>query len=66
MDAAFGKLRMDEQESDAWLLSIARVRSAADSGRRYSLDGLLAEAGLGGFGVNLDDLSYLDDETDII
>lgn len=38
--------RLDELEDDLRLLSIALVRSAADSGRRYDLDDILAEAGI--------------------
>lgn len=38
--------RIDELEDDLRLLSIALVRSAADSGRRYDLDDVLTEAGI--------------------
>jgi hypothetical protein len=38
--------RLDELEDDLRLLSIALVRAAADSGRRYGLDDVLAEAGI--------------------
>jgi prevent-host-death family protein len=38
--------RLDELEDDLRLLSIALIRSAADSGRRYALDDVLAEAGI--------------------
>lgn len=38
--------RLDELEDDLRLLSIALVRAAADSGRRYDLDDVLAEAGI--------------------
>jgi antitoxin (DNA-binding transcriptional repressor) of toxin-antitoxin stability system len=38
--------RLDELEDDLRLLSIALVRAAADSGRRYALDDVLAEAGI--------------------
>lgn len=38
--------RIDEMEDDLRLLSIALVRAAADSGRRYDLDDVLAEAGI--------------------
>ncbi|WP_028924346.1 type II toxin-antitoxin system Phd/YefM family antitoxin [Pseudonocardia acaciae] len=38
--------RLDELEDDLRLLSIALVRTAADSGRRYALDDVLAEAGI--------------------
>lgn len=38
--------RLDELESDLRLLSIALVRAAADSGRRYDLDDVLAEVGI--------------------
>lgn len=46
--------RIDELEDDLRLLSIALVRSAADSGRRYDLDEVLAEVGI--------DANTLDDE----
>lgn len=38
--------RLDELEDDMRLLSIALVRGAADSGRRYDLDDILAEVGI--------------------
>lgn len=38
--------KLDELEDDLRLLSIALVRAAADSGRRYELDDVLAEAGI--------------------
>jgi hypothetical protein len=38
--------RLEDLEDDLRLLSIALVRSAADSGRRYDLDDVLAEAGI--------------------
>lgn len=38
--------RLDELEDDLRLLSIALVRAAADSGRRYDLDEVLAEVGI--------------------
>lgn len=38
--------RIDELEDDLRLLSIALVRAAADSGRRYDLDDVLAELGI--------------------
>lgn len=38
--------KLDELEDDLRLLSIALVRVAADSGRRYHLDDVLAEAGI--------------------
>jgi hypothetical protein len=38
--------RLDELESDLRLLSIALVRSAADSGRRYDLDDVVRELGV--------------------
>lgn len=38
--------RIEELEDDLRLLSIALVRAAADSGRRYDLDDILAEAGI--------------------
>lgn len=38
--------RIDELEADMRLLSIALVRAAADSGRRFDLDDVLAEAGI--------------------
>lgn len=38
--------RLEELEDDLRLLSIALVRAAADSGRRYELDDVLAEAGI--------------------
>lgn len=38
--------RIDELESDVRLLSIALVRAAADDGRRFDLDDVLAEAGI--------------------
>lgn len=38
--------RIDELEDDLRLLSIALVRVAADSGRRYDLDDVLAEVGI--------------------
>lgn len=38
--------RIDELEDDLRLLSIALVRAAADSGRRFDLDDVLAEAGI--------------------
>lgn len=38
--------RLDELEDDLRLLSIALVRAAADSGRRYDLDEVLADAGI--------------------
>lgn len=38
--------RIDELEDDLRLLSIALVRAAADSGRRYDLDDILAEVGI--------------------
>lgn len=38
--------KIDELEDDLRLLSIALVRTAADSGRRYDLDDILAEAGI--------------------
>lgn len=38
--------RIDELEDDLRLLSIALVRAAADSGRRYDLDDVLAEVGI--------------------
>ncbi|MDN5749155.1 MAG: type II toxin-antitoxin system Phd/YefM family antitoxin [Pseudonocardia sp.] len=38
--------RLDELEDDLRLLSIALVRAAADSGRRYDLDEVLAESGI--------------------
>ena len=38
--------RLDDLEDDLRLLSIALIRSAADSGRRYALDDVLAEAGI--------------------
>ena len=38
--------RLDEMESDLRLLSIALVRSAADSGRRYDLDDVARELGI--------------------
>src|SRR5687767_9875742 len=38
--------RLDELEGDLRLLSIALVRAAADNGRRYDLDDVLAEAGI--------------------
>ncbi|MFP5020749.1 hypothetical protein [Pseudonocardia phyllosphaerae] len=38
--------RLEELEDDLRLLSIALVRAAADSGRRFSLDDVLAEAGI--------------------
>ncbi|MFD1535080.1 hypothetical protein [Pseudonocardia aurantiaca] len=38
--------RLDELEDDLRLLSIALVRAAADSGRRYDLDDVLAEVGI--------------------
>lgn len=46
--------RLDELEDDLRLLSIALVRAAADNGRRYDLDEVLAEAGI--------DPATLDDE----
>jgi antitoxin (DNA-binding transcriptional repressor) of toxin-antitoxin stability system len=46
--------RLEEMEDDMRLLSIALVRAAADSGRRYDLDDVLAEAGI--------DADSLDDE----
>ena len=38
--------RIDELEDDLRLLSIALVRAAADNGRRFDLDDVLAEAGI--------------------
>ncbi|TQM15905.1 type II toxin-antitoxin system Phd/YefM family antitoxin [Pseudonocardia kunmingensis] len=38
--------RIDELEDDLRLLSIALVRAAADSGRRFDLDDVLANAGI--------------------
>ena len=38
--------KLDELEDDLRLLSIVLVRAAADSGRRYDLDDVLAEAGI--------------------
>lgn len=38
--------KIDELEDDVRLLSVALVRAAADNGRRYSLDDILAEAGI--------------------
>ena len=38
--------RLDELEDDLRLLSIALVRAAADTGRRYDLDDVLAEVGI--------------------
>lgn len=38
--------RLDELEDDLRLLSVALVRAAADDGRRYELDDVLAEAGI--------------------
>lgn len=38
--------QLDELEDDLRLLSLALVRAAADSGRRYDLDDVLAEAGI--------------------
>lgn len=38
--------RIDELEDDLRLLSIALVRAAADNGRRYDLDDVLAEVGI--------------------
>lgn len=38
--------RIDELEDDLRLLSIALIRAAADTGRRYDLDEVLAEAGI--------------------
>ncbi|MQA16077.1 MAG: prevent-host-death family protein [Pseudonocardiaceae bacterium] len=38
--------RLEELEDDMRLLSIALVRAAADSGRRYDLDDVLAEANI--------------------
>ena len=38
--------RLDEMESDLRLLSIALVRSAADSGRRHDLDDVAWELGI--------------------
>lgn len=38
--------RLEELEDDLRLLSIALVRAAADRGRRYELDDVLAEAGI--------------------
>jgi hypothetical protein len=46
--------RLEDLEDDLRLLSIALVRSAADSGRRYDLDDVLAEIGI--------DPADLDDE----
>ena len=48
--------RLDDLEDDLRLLSIALVRSAADSGRRYELDDVLAELGI--------DPDSLDDDED--
>ena len=49
--------RLEDLEDDLRLLSIALVRSAADSGRRYDLDDVLAEAGI--------DPDSLDDDEDV-
>lgn len=38
--------RLDELEDDLRLLSVALVRAAADDGRRFDLDDVLAEAGI--------------------
>lgn len=38
--------RLDELEVDLRLLSVALVRAAADDGRRFDLDDVLAEAGI--------------------
>lgn len=38
--------RLEELEDDLRLLSIALVRAAADSGRRYDLDDVLVKAGI--------------------
>lgn len=38
--------RLEDLEDDLRLLSIALVRSAADTGRRHDLDDVLAEAGI--------------------
>ncbi|MFN2495393.1 MAG: type II toxin-antitoxin system Phd/YefM family antitoxin [Pseudonocardiaceae bacterium] len=37
---------IEELEDDVRLLSVALVRSAADSGRRYDLDDVLTDAGI--------------------
>ena len=47
--------RLEELEDDLRLLSIALVRSAADTGRRYELDDVLAEAGIDPDDVDGDD-----------
>ncbi len=46
--------KVDELEDDLRLLSIALVRAAADSGRRYDLDEVLAEAGIDPASLNED------------
>jgi len=48
--------KLDELEEDLRLWSIALIRSATDSGERYSLDEVAAE-----LGVNLDDLETDED-----
>jgi Antitoxin Phd_YefM, type II toxin-antitoxin system len=47
--------RLDELEDDLRLLSIALVRAAADSGRRYDLDDVLAEVGIDPAGLDDED-----------
>lgn len=47
--------RLEELEDDLRLLSIALVRSAADSGRRYELDDVLAEIGIDPDGLDEDE-----------
>ena len=47
--------RLDDLEDDLRLLSLALIRTAADSGRRYALDDVLAEAGIDPDSVDVDD-----------
>ena len=46
---------LDDLEDDLRLLSIALIRSAADSGRRYALADVLAEAGIDPDSLDVDD-----------
>lgn len=60
--ATMNKLQeLDAREEELKDFAVALARTATDTGARTSLDKLAAD-----MGVDLDSLSYLDDETDII
>lgn len=52
---------LEAREEELRDIAVALARTATDTGARTSLDKLAAD-----LGVNLEDLSHLDDETDII